>query len=223
VFVGHLAVALGARRLAPRAPLVALTSAAFGLDLLWPVFVLSGLEIVRVDPGNTPFTPLDFVSYPWSHSLVMSIVWGVVAGALTSRILRDRRAGIVAAALVVSHWVLDVITHRPDMPIYPGGPRVGLGLWNSATATIVVEAVMLLCGVMIYARTTRARDGIGRWGFWSLIALLVIAFVLSIKTPPPPSITALAVGAIIFGWVFVLFGWWVDRHREALPARIPML
>jgi len=125
----------------------------------------------------------------------------------------------VIGILVVSHWVLDVVTHRPDMPIYPGGPEVGLGLWNSASATIAVEALMLLCGVAIYARTTRARDGIGRWGFWSLVALLVISYIGSIEVPPPSSITALAVGAIIFGGVFVLFAWWVDRHRDATTGR----
>jgi hypothetical protein len=109
------------------------------------------------------------------------------------------------------------------MPIYPGGPQVGLGLWNSVVATIVVESLMLVFGVAMYARTTRARDGIGRWGFWSLVMLLVISYVASIKAPAPTSVTALAIGAIIFGWVFVVFAWWVDRHREAMPARIPML
>src|SRR6476660_8018456 len=145
----------------------------------------------------------------------MLIVWGALFSYLYRFRTGDRRGALVIGLLVVSHWVLDFITHRPDMPIYPGGPRVGLGLWNSMTGTIVVEGLMLLLGVAIYARTTHARDGIGRWGFWSLVALLVIAYIGSIKTPPPSSITALAWGAIIFGWVFVLFAWWVDRHREA--------
>src|SRR5215510_5990452 len=104
MFVGHLAVALGATRLRPRLPLAALAAAAFGLDLLWPLFLLLGLETVRIDPGNTAFTPLDFVSYPWSHSLLMSAVWGAIAGAVAARRLGSRTAGLVIAAAVVSHW-----------------------------------------------------------------------------------------------------------------------
>jgi len=124
---------------------------------------------------------------------------------------------------VVSHWVLDFITHRPDMPLYPGSITVGLGLWNSPSATIIVEGLMLIVGVAIYTRVTRARDGVGRWGFWALIGLLVLSYLSSLFAPAPTNQTALAVGGIIFGWVFVLFAWWVDRHREAMPARIPTL
>jgi hypothetical protein len=151
----------------------------------------------------------------------MLLVWGALYGYLYRARTGNKRGALVIGILVVSHWVLDFITHRPDLPIYPGSTQVGLGLWNSPTATIIVEALMLLAGIAIYARTTRARDGIGRWGFWSLIALLVIAYIGSIKTPPPSSITALAVGAIIFGWVFVLFAWWVDRHRDAITSGHP--
>jgi hypothetical protein len=123
----------------------------------------------------------------------------------------------------VSHWVLDFVTHRPDMPLYPGSASLGLGLWNSPTATIIVEAAMLIVGVAIYTRVTRARDGIGRWGFWGLIAVLALSYASSLFTPAPTNLTALAVGAIVFGWVFVIFAWWVDRHRAAMPTGIPML
>ncbi|HEV2671892.1 MAG TPA: metal-dependent hydrolase [Gemmatimonadales bacterium] len=223
MFIGHYALGLAANRAAPRTSLGTLFVAPTLADLLWPIFLLLGWEHVHAVPNTNPFLIGWFDDYPYSHSLFMLLVWGALFGYLYRARTGDKRGALVIGLLVVSHWVLDVITHRPDMPVYPGGPRVGLGLWNSATATIVVEAAMLLGSVVIYVRTTRARDGIGHWGFWSMIALLVIAYVLSIKTPPPPSITALAVGAIIFGWVFVLFGWWVDRHREAMPARIPML
>lgn len=223
MFIGHYALGLAAKRAAPRTSLGTLFVAPTLADLLWPIFLLLGWEHVHAVPNTNPFLIGWFDDYPYSHSLFMLLVWGALFGYLYRARTGDKRGALVIGLLVVSHWVLDVITHRPDMPVYPGGPRVGLGLWNSATATIVVEAAMLLGSVVIYVRTTRARDGIGHWGFWSMIALLVIAYVLSIKTPPPPSITALAVGAIIFGWVFVLFGWWVDRHREAMPARIPML
>ena len=223
MFIGHYALGLAAKRAAPRTSLATLLIAPTLADLLWPIFLLLGWEHVHAVPSTNPFLVGWFDSYPYSHSLLMLLVWGTLFGFLYRARTGDKRGALVIGLLVVSHWVLDVITHRPDMPIYPGGPQVGLGLWNSASATIVVEALMLLGGLMIYTRATRARDAIGRWGFWSMIALLVISYVASLKTPPPSSITVLAVGAIIFGWVFVLFAWWVDRHREGMPAGIPML
>jgi hypothetical protein len=213
VFVGHLAVALSAKRVTPRAPLVALTSAAFGLDLLWPIFVLAGLETVRIDPGNTAFTPLDFVSYPWSHSLLMSVVWGAAAAALAARSLRDSRAGFVVGALVVSHWILDVVVHRPDLPVWPGGPKVGLGLWNSIPATLILEGVMLAAGVAIYARAAPARDATGRWTFRALVLLCAVLWAWGPFSPPPPTPVALATVGLIFGLLTIPWTIWIERHR----------
>jgi len=215
MFIGHYALGLAAKRAAPRTSLGNLFIAPTLADLLWPIFLLLGAEQVHAVPNSNPFLVGWFDDYPYSHSLFMLLVWGALYGYLYRARTGNKRGALVIGVLVVSHWVLDCITHRPDMPVYPGGPKVGLGLWNSVTATIVVETLMLVVGAVMYARATRARDGIGRWGFWSLVALLVIAYVGSIKTPPPSSIAALAVGAIIFGWVFVLLAWWVDRHRDA--------
>lgn len=223
MFIGHYALGLAGKRAAPRTNLGTLFLAAQLADMLWPIFLLLGWERVHAVPSTNPFLVGWFDAYPYSHSLLMLLVWGALFGYLYRARTGNTRGAVVVVILVVSHWVLDFITHRPDMPIYPGGPKVGLGLWNSATATIAVEAAMTIVGVALYARTTQARDGIGRWGFWSLVALLVIAYIASIKTPAPTDVNALAIGAIIFGWVFVLFAWWVDRHREAMPARIPTL
>ena len=103
--------------------------------------------------------------------------------------MRDRLVVPVIAGLVVSHWFLDFITHRPDMPIYPGGPKIGLGLWNSVAVTTAIEVPMFLAGVWLYARSTRARDGVGRWAFVSLMAALLLIYVANIFSPPPPSVT----------------------------------
>lgn len=219
MFIGHYALGLAAKRAAPRTSLGNLFIAATLAELVWAILLLLGVEHVHAEPSANPFLAGWFDDYPYSHSLFMLLVWGAVFGYLYRARTGYKRGALVLGLLVVSHWILDFITHRPDMPLYPGGPRVGLGLWNSVTATIVVEGLLLLIGVAMYAGTTRARDGIGRWGFWSLVLLLVIAYVGSIKTPPPSSITALAVGAIIFGSVFVLFAWWVDRHREVIASR----
>lgn len=223
MFIGHYALGLAAKRAAPRTSLGTLFIAPTLADLLWPIFLLLGWEHSRVVPGPNPLLTLWLDDIPYSHSLFTLIVWGALFGYLYWRRRGDKRAAVVIGLLVVSHWVLDFVTHRPDMPIYPGSPTVGLGLWNSPTATAIVEALMLLVGLATYTRVTRARDAIGRWGFWALIALLTVSYVVSFNAPTPPSQTALAVSAIIFGWVFVLLAWWVDRHREAMPARIPML
>src|SRR6185295_17323929 len=159
MFIGHFALGLAAKRQTPRVSLAMLFAAAQLADLLWPIFLALGLEQVRIYPGNTAFTPLDFVSYPWSHSLVMLVVWGVVLGAICRLATgRNGRVFIVLTVLVVSHWLLDWITHRPDMPIYPGGTKYGLGMWNLVTLTMVVEGIMFAVGLWIYVSTTRARD-----------------------------------------------------------------
>src|SRR5438132_6962683 len=168
MFIGHFALGFAAKRAAPRLSLAILFAAAQLADVIWPVLVALGIEQVRIQPGITAFTPLDFVSYPYSHSLLMLLIWGAIFAALCASVTRERLAWLVVGALVVSHRVLDWITHRPDMPLYPGSAKFGLGLWNSVPATIAVEVVMFFAGIWIYARATRARDAIGRWGLSAL-------------------------------------------------------
>jgi len=218
MFVGHLAGALGARRAEPRAPLAALIGAAFGLDLLWPILLLAGVETVRIDPGNTAFTPLAFDHYPWSHSLSMAVILGVAAGRIAAPILRSARAGLFVGLAVVSHWVLDYVTHRPDLPLWPTGPLVGLGLWNSVPGTLIVEGAIFLAAIEYYRRGTRARDAQGRWSFWSLIGLTTVIWVSGPWAPPPPGTTAIAVIGLAM-WLFPIWGSWIDHHRTR-PERV---
>lgn len=89
----------------------------------------------------------------------MSVVWAALFGGAVWLASRDRAAVLVVAIGVVSHWVLDWVTHPPDMPLYPGGPRLGLGLWDSVGSTIAVETVMFIAGVALYARVTRHGPG----------------------------------------------------------------
>jgi hypothetical protein len=213
VFVGHLAAALGAKRVEPRLPLAALVGAAFGLDILWPIFLLAGVEVVRVDPGNTAFTPLDFASYPWSHSLLLALAWGGLAGWVAARRQGAARTGVVLAALVVSHWVLDVIAHRPDLPIWPGGPVAGLGLWHSVPATFAVEGALLVAGLAVYMGVAPARDRIGRWALAALVAVMAAIWISGPYAPPPPSVQAIAIVCLAGGVVFPLWAHWIERHR----------
>jgi len=213
MFIGHIAVGFAAKRAAPRASLAWLMAAPILLDLLWPIFVLLGWEHFRIEPGNTKFTPLAFDSYPWSHSLAMSAVWATLMAGLYYA-LKKERAGAVAIWLgVVSHWVLDFAAHGPDMPLYPGGPVFGLGLWNHVAATMIVEFAMLAGAVWIYSQETKARDGIGRWVFWGFVGFMVLAYLGNVSSPPPPSPQAIAYVGVAT-WLFVPWAGWFDRHRS---------
>jgi hypothetical protein len=214
MFLGHFALGFAAKRAAPRTSLAALFAAAQFADLLWPILVATGIEVVRIDPGNTAFTPLDFVSYPYSHSLVMLLVWALAFG-LVYRMATKRNGAtfVVLAALVTSHWVLDFASHRPDVPIVPGGRKYGLGLWNSVDATLVIELALFAAGVWIYTTATRARDAQGRWGYVGLLAFMLVAYFGAAFGPPPPSVTALWITAIIGAAVLTAWAWWVDSHR----------
>lgn len=214
MFIGHFALGFAAKRAAPRMNLGILFVAVALADVLWPFFLLLGLEHVRIDPGNTAFTPLDFVSYPYSHSLLTLAVWGLVLGWFARDANHVRHVPLLTG-LVVSHWVLDVVTHRPDMPIVPFvGPKVGLSLWNSLPLTALVESVMFFAGVGIYLTSTRARDRIGRWGMWALIAFLMLAYFGDMPSTPPPTILALEILAIVATLIILIWSTWADAHRE---------
>jgi hypothetical protein len=216
MFIGHVAVALAAKRAAPRASLGWLVAACQLPDLVWPVLVLAGVERVRVVPGTTAFTPLAFDHYPWSHSLVTVALWGAALGAVHAARHGGRRAAAVLAGLAVSHWVLDWVTHRPDLPLAPGMPfRTGLGLWNSVPATLLVEFALFAAGVALYVRGTTARDRTGRLAFWSFVGFLAITHLANAFGPPPPSATAVAVGALAV-WLLVAWAAWADRHRRTV-------
>jgi len=216
MFIGHYALGLAAKRIAPRTSLGTLFLAPSLADLLWPVFLLLGWERVRVTGGANPFLTLTFDAYPLSHSLLTLIGWGVVLAVLYRWRSGDARAATVVALLVVSHWVLDFVTHVPDMPLYPGGPTVGLGLWNSVAGTVIIEGLMFVAGAWIYVTTTRGRDAVGRYALWALLAFLLVSYVASLFTGPPPTLQAIELGGIVFGWLFVGWAAWADRHREGV-------
>jgi hypothetical protein len=220
MFIGHFALGLGSKRLAPGVSLGALFLACQWADLLWPTLVMAGVESFTIRPGITAVTPLDFQYYPWSHSLLALLVWGAVLAVVYRAVTRSPlRGAIVLGALVVSHWVLDVIVHRPDLPLAPGGSlRLGLGLWNSLPATLAVEFGLYAAGVWSYWRATEARDRVGSVGFWALVIFLALIEVANVLGPPPPSVGAVTASAEAM-WLLVAWGYWVDRHRE--PRRRP--
>lgn len=218
MFLGHFGVGLAAKKAVPQVSLGILFLAAQFLDLLWPTLLLLDLEQVSISPGITTVTPLDFTHYPISHSLLAVCGWGVLLGGLYWLLKKDSRAAIIITICVISHWVLDFVMHRPDLPIYPGGStRAGLGLWNSLVVTIILESVIFFGGVVLYLKSTKAKNRIGIYGFWVMILLLTIIFIANVFGPPPPDVKTIAWAGHL-QWLFVLFGWWVDKNRISVAG-----
>jgi hypothetical protein len=217
MFLGHFGVALAAKKAAPAVSLGMLFLAAQLADLIWPLLLLAGIEVVAIEPGITAVTPLDFISYPWSHSAAMLAACGIVLAIAYRFALGGRIAdAVVLALLVVSHWVLDFASHRPDMPLTPyGTEKLGLGLWDSIPATLLVEFALLAAGTLVYLRITRAVNRAGSLALWALIAFLAVVYLASVFGPPPPSAITVAWSALAM-WLLVAWGFWVDRNR--VPA-----
>jgi hypothetical protein len=216
MFLGHFGVGFGAKRLAPRTSLGTLFLAAQFLDLLWPTLLLLGLERVAIVPGITVVTPLDFAHYPLSHSLLAAALWGLLFGTIYWLVERYRAGAWICGLAVVSHWLLDLLLHRPDLPLTPGGGyRAGFGLWDSLTATLVVELSVFAAGLALYLRTTSARDRIGAFALWGLVGGLLVIYAANLFGPPPPSTRAIAwVGQA--QWLLIAWGYWIDRHRATM-------
>lgn len=210
MFVGHFAAGLAAKKVEPGLSLGATFVACQALDLIWPVLVLADVERVAVDPTATAFTPLDFEFYPWSHSLGMALCWSVLAVVVARLLRRSNAEAVLVGGLVASHWLLDWVTHRPDLPLWFGESRTGLGLWHSVPASLVVELALFGGGIWLYRRATGGRGG---WGFWALIGFLLLVYLLNVFGPTPPVDTppAAIAGPALAMWLVVAWGYWVDR------------
>jgi len=214
VFVGHFAVGFALKRAAPRVSLGTLILAAAFADVVWIVFFVTGVERVTIEPGLMAANSLNLVSIPFSHSLLMNAVWGGLFAGVYFWWRRDSRGAWVLLAAVLSHWILDVATHRPDMPLAPGlDLRVGLGLWNSRLATFLVEGALWFGAVLLYVRVTRSSTRAGLYAFWSMIVVLTVLWVASLGGDPPPSLRALAVINTIFFALVEAWAFWMNRSR----------
>jgi len=217
MFIGHFGVGFGAKAAAPRVSLGSLFLAAQFVDLLWPTLLMLGVERVRILSGPVQGPPLAFEHYPISHSLLAVCIWAVLFALVYYALRRSRLGAWVLGLLVISHWLLDLIVHYPDLPLYPGSAqRVGFALWSSPLIELLLEFAIFVVGVGLYLRSTKARDATGKWALWSLIVFLAVIQTANTFGAPPPSVTALAwVGQA--QWLLVAWGYWVDRHRR--PAR----
>ena len=213
MFIGHFAVGFGAKAAAPKVSLGTLFLAAQLLDLLWPTFLLLGWEHVAIKPGITKVNPLNFTYYPISHSLLLVLGWSLLGGLAYWVLKKNRHGAFVIGLCVLSHWLLDVVMHRPDLPLYPGdSPMLGLGLWNSFSGSLLIEGLLFFMGVWLYLRSTTTKNKIGVWSLWSLVLFLIIIHLLNFFGPPPTETTGIAwVGQA--QWLLVLWAYWIDRNR----------
>ena len=211
MFIGHFAAGMAAKKIQPTLSLGTLFFASQFLDLLWPTLLLLGIEHVIISPGISKMTPLDFVDYPISHSLLVVIIWSLLFGAVFFLLTRNRIGALLLSGLVFSHWALDFIVHIPDLPLYPGpSPKVGLGLWNSPFLTVLIEGTIFIVGMVLYVNTKKKKNQGVTWKFWSLIAFLIIIYAMNFMGPPPPNVYMIALAGHL-QWLFVLWGWWADK------------
>lgn len=212
MFIGHFATSFLTKKESATLSLALMFIAVQFLDLLWPILVLLGIETMSVAPGITKLTPLDFTYYPWSHSLMMSAVWGALLGGVYFAFTKNRKNALILGALVVSHWVLDLIVHRPDLPLTPFSDfKLGLGLWNYPVAEILIEFSLFFAGIYVYLKT---RQPIKKIAFWSLIVVLMVLQLMNFYGPLPPDSMTVALGANMI-WVFILWAWWIEREKPA--------
>jgi hypothetical protein len=212
MFIGHFAMGMAGKKIEPAVSLGTLFFAAQFLDLLWPTLLLLDVEHVSIEPGVSMVTPLAFTDYPISHSLLAVLGWSIVFGVIYFLLTKNRQGSILLGALVLSHWILDAIVHIPDLPLYPGdSPKVGLGLWNSMTLTVLVEGIIFVLGIVIYLNAKRTVNEKVNWRFWSLVVFLVIIHIVNFVGPPPPSVAAIAWAGHL-QWLFIPWAWWADNR-----------
>jgi hypothetical protein len=213
MFIGHFAIGLAAKKVSPNINLGIFFIACQLLDLIWPVLVLLGIEKVSVDPKSTVVTPFDFSHYPYSHSLLMAVIYGLIFGFVFWSAKKSFKIGVVLGLVVISHWVLDLLTHRPDLPLYFDGLKVGLGLWNSVMGTFIVEFGLFIAGIVLYLKASPLITKKRKIIFWSLISFLTLIYIGNIFGPKPPIDTHSNViaGPALATWLIVLWGYFADK------------
>lgn len=216
MFIGHFGLGLAAKKIDSKPSLGTMFLASQFIDLLWPTFLLLGIETVKIEPGNTAFTPLNFIFYPFSHGLLSVIIWAILFGGVYYFFKKNIKSSIILGALVISHWILDLFTHIPDLPILPWDEfKVGFGLWNSVLLTVIIEGFIFAAGSYLYLISTKAENKKGSIGLWSLLGFLIIIYISNLAGSPPPDQMAIA----IVGqsqWLLIIWAYWIDRNRSPL-------
>lgn len=215
MFIGHFAAAFAAKKIDNRPSLGINFMAAQWLDLLWPVLLLTGTEKVEINIDPNAPVPLRFAEYPVSHSLLTVLGWSVLFGLCYFIFKKNWRGALTVAALVLSHWFLDLLVHVPDLPITPfTGIKVGLGLWNFKYLELLIEILLFALGIYLYFQSTKANNKKGNMGLWALVIFLLLIQLMNAFGPPPPAVQPVAIMGIS-QWLFVIWAWWIDSNRSA--------
>lgn len=216
MFIGHFGVGLAAKKIDSKPSLGTLFLASQFIDLLWPVFLLIGIEKVQIEKGNTAVTPLNFISYPYSHSLFGVLIWAILFGAIYYLLKKNFRTSLLLGLLVLSHWILDLFTHRPDLQLLPWSDfKMGFGLWNSVPLTIIIEGSIFILGAYFYLSATKSENKKGKYGLWGLLIFLTLIYVMNIVGTPPSDTNAIAIIGL-FQWLLAAWAYWIDRNRSAV-------
>ena len=213
MFIGHFGLGLAAKKIDSRPSLGTLFLASQFVDLLWPLLVLFGLEWLVIDPGNTVVVPLSFEHYPISHSLFGVLIWSILFALIYFLMRKEWKTALILGGLVLSHWILDFFTHRPDLQIVPWSEfRVGLGLWNSLWGTVIIEGLIFAGGAWLYLSVTKALNKKGTIGIWAFLVFVVIIYIMNTFGPPPPSVEVIPyVG--LSQWLLIAWAYWIDKNR----------
>jgi len=222
MFIGHYGIGLALKKVEPKLSLGLLIFGAIMLDILFGLFLLSGIEHAKIVPGATVVSPFEFYDYPFSHSAVGVIIWATV-GFLAywlwpkgDRTQRKRPAFILAVA-IFSHFILDFISHTPDLTIFGNNsPKLGLSLWNNLGGTIIVEMGIFFVGFILYMRATKSVSASGKYGFALMILILLVLYIGNIFGPPPPNMISAAVIMTAGQLALVALAFWVDRNRTTI-------
>ena len=207
MFVGHYGVSFAAKRVVPSVPLWVLFIAVQLLDVIWAPLILLGVEKVRIVPGITASNPLDLYYMPYTHSLVAALVWSAIAAGVYLARGRGTRPALVLGAAVLSHWVLDFVVHRPDLPLVGNTTKVGLGLWNLPVTAFALEVLLLFGGMWLYFTVSASRRmPIVIFGLAMFVVQAAIFF-----GPPPPSDKAAAAMALGAYALYAAIAAWLER------------
>ena len=214
MFIGHFAVGFAAKKFNSKPSLGTYFLAAQLLDLLWPTFLLLGIEQAEISHDAANPIPLSFTHYPISHSLLTVIGWGVLFALIYSLTKKNNKSAVLLGLCVVSHWILDLVVHIPDLPLYPGNSiLVGLGLWKYKLLELLVEFALFTVSIAFYLTSTTAKNKTGLYATWSLIIFLMVIQLMNTFGAAPPDMKAVAWAGQL-QWLFIIWAYWSDRNRK---------
>lgn len=217
MFIGHFGLSFAAKKAAPKVSLGTLFIATQFVDILWPILLALDIEQVAIVPGYTKSNGLDFLHFPYTHSLLAGVVWGAALALVYWLFKRDKRGAFVVGLCVLSHWFLDLLVHTPDLPLSPlGDSKFGFGLWNHVAISLSIETIIFFAGVYIYAVFTKAKTKAGKWGLWAFAVFLIIFNVSNTFGPPPNSIRVLCLSLVALMIFIVALAYWVDKKRMVI-------